>query len=190
MTVTRSYYEVIGDLAAFELSQSVSFTKEQLIELIQQEQAFRLDRDDLNQCDFSNKKKIPIHSYLGTLSSKDAEEASKHLDAYNLKHTLLGGYVPREQLESLSGSDFAYYLHKVLECSGSIDTYGKYVNPGKIHISNDSSASSPVDQISRLNMTGSFREPHTKKVVLCKLCKARFSGPRRFTELSHHRCMK
>ncbi|AMD22258.1 HGL082Cp [Eremothecium sinecaudum] len=230
MSEIRSYYDVISDLSCFESSDKVSFTREQLSELVQQEVDNRAARDDLSKSsiDFDASKRIPMHSYLGPLSAQDAEEASKHLGVYNLNHTLLGGYVPRNQLESLSSTDFAHYLHKVLECEGPLESYAKYVNVGRIPIGSvDPANESPVPLTARaptqVQLPGSLGsaqgigktqtpsnsatpsigtppvvnttikkagESHVKKVVLCKLCKKRFSGPRRFTEFSNHMCMK
>ncbi|AET41080.1 Ldb7p Ecym_7234 [Eremothecium cymbalariae DBVPG len=228
MSEIRSYYNVISDLSCFESSDKVSFTEEQLLELTQQEYDNRETRDDLSKSGlhFDPIKRIPMHSYLGPLTARDAEEAAKHLGFYNLKHTLLGGYVPRNQLESLSSTDFAHYLHKILECEGPLDSYSKYVNVGRIPIGSIDpvnelpvplSAKTPVQvqagtpgsssstkvQTPSSSATPSAGTPpivnttikkagesHIKKVVLCKLCKKRFSGPRRFTEFSNHMCMK
>ncbi|AAS54402.1 AGL088Cp [Eremothecium gossypii ATCC 10895] len=228
MSETRSYYSVISDLSCFEASDKVSFTREQLMELTQQEVDAREMRDNLERSEWETRKRLPMHSYLGQLAARDAEEAAKHPGYYTLQHTLLGGYVPRHQLESLSSTDFAHYLHKVLECEGPLDSYGKYVNVGRIPIGSAEVAAespmplavkAPVPMPGLLGTPGSSSstkvqtpsssatpsagtppivnttikkagESHIKKVVLCKLCKKRFSGPRRFTEFSNHMCMK
>lgn len=229
MSKVHGYYDVISHLSYFESSSKVSFSREQLLELVQQEMENRMVRDNLTRSnvniDFS--KRTPMHSYLGPLTARHAEEASKNLRFYNLKHALLGGYVPRNQLESLSSTDFAHYLHKVLECEEPLESYVKYVNVDRMPTDTVSSMNeSPVplaakscEQVQPVNTSGSSSvcraqtssnsaahytsslavmntitkkagESHVKKVVLCKLCKKRFSGPRRFTEFSNHMCMK
>lgn len=177
----RSYYDVIAGLAAFECSQEVTFNPHDLQELVKQPDESQKPFNDEN----SRKKRTIVHGYLG--GKVDMNEASNA--SYDLSHTLLGGYVPKRQLESLSSIDFAHYFHKSLECENALQVYDLFVGTGygriPAHINGREAA--PVENATIAERT-STPAKSVRKVVVCKRCRSRFAGPRRMQELEKHAC--
>lgn len=183
----KSYYEVIAGLASFERSQDVSLSHPELQELVKadydnQQQAGKLPN---NSNEDARRKKVTVHGYLG--GKVDLDEASNA--SYDLSHTLLGGYVPRRQLESLSSIDFAHYFHKSLECEDALQIYDLFV------ANNFRRATALPPTVSRLN-----ENPHNhndtqqasvssiRKSLVCKKCGTKFSGSHRMHRLRKHNC--
>lgn len=192
----RSYYDIIAGLSAFECSQDVSLNPHDLQELVTEgdesdEQPEKVEED-------VKRKRNTVHGYLG--GKVDLNEATNA--SYDLSHTLLGGYVPKRQLESLSSIDFAHYFHKSLECENALQVYDLLVGSGygriPVHINGKSgdsresttasTSNNPVDSNGSEARTESRDNKAVRKVVVCKKCKSRFSGPRRMQMFKNHVC--
>ncbi|CAR29501.1 hypothetical protein ZYGR_0AD01830 [Zygosaccharomyces rouxii] len=183
----RTYYEVIAGLASFERSQDVSLSHPELQELVKAEfhnkQAEKLPNTTNEE---TKRKKVTVHGYLG--GKVDLDEASNA--SYDLSHTLLGGYVPRRQLESLSSIDFAHYFHKSLECEDALQIYDMFV------ANNFRRATALPSTVTHVNNNNSsnHNEPHAssgsavKKSLVCKKCGTKFSGSHRMHRLRKHDC--
>ncbi|CUS22922.1 LAQU0S07e03246g1_1 [Lachancea quebecensis] len=192
------YYDTISGLSALESSHKISLPEGQLLELCTRDSNARKDRDNINEAaeekDRRDKRRTPVHGYLSktdpnvTLSS-----------TYELNHTLLGGHVPRATLEALSSTDFAQYFQKVIDFEKALQTHNYFAaqNVNAVSTVPSSPASSltpstpaPASQVDNTRRPRSQQSDGVKKVILCKLCKARFSGPRRFTNMKKHMCMR
>lgn len=197
----KTYYDIIAGLAAFEKSQAVSLTPEELLELttISNNTKEEKKKEDHSETEIKpdnsigekkvedteaeeDKPKINIHGYLG--GKVDLSEATNV--NYDLGHTLLGGYVPKKQLESLSSLDFAHYFHKSLECEDALQIYDLFIpTSNKMHMllntnGNDTSKITP----DRITPEGKI----IRKVIICKKCKSKFYGPTRLQQLKKHDC--
>ena len=120
-TEKKNYYDIIAGLSAFESSQEVTLSSNELEELVKNTESTpetpkQVIQEDTEKID---KKRMTVHGYLG--GKVDLTEATNA--SYDLSHTLLGGYVPKRQLESLSSIDFAHYFHKSLECENALQLY-------------------------------------------------------------------
>lgn len=195
------YYDTIAGLSALECSHKVHLSHGQLQELCTKDINARNNTDNLNEVtdekDKKEKRRAPVHGYL---SKNEANMAAD--SGYELQHTLLGGHVPRATLEALSSTDFAHYFHKVVDFNKAIQVYNNFAIQNSAVSS--SSASTPVLSTTPTTpiVTNDASLPDVnkrprpqqhdgvKKVILCKLCKARFSGPRRFTNMKKHMCMR
>ncbi|CAR23382.1 LDB7-like protein [Lachancea thermotolerans] len=192
------YYDTISGLSALECSHKVTLSQGQLLELCTKDSNAREDRDNTKgtteEKDRKDKRRTPVHGYLSktdpniTLSS-----------TYELNHTLLGGHVPRATLEALSSTDFAQYFQKVIDFEKALQTHNYFAaqNVNTVPTVPSSPASSltpstpvPASQVENTRRPRSQQSDGVKKVILCKLCKARFSGPRRFTNMKKHMCMR
>lgn len=191
MNVTRKkgYYDVIAGLSAFECSQEVVFSREDLVELVKAEE--ELAKQNGKPEEDVRRKRTTVHGYLG--GKVDLNEASNA--SYDLSHTLLGGYVPKRQLESLSSIDFAHYFHKSLECEDALQIYEVFVGNGYNQIpaqlnSRMISNTSPGTPASGSDNNGKETVPSkvVRRVIVCRRCKSRFVGPRRKQELEKHEC--
>ncbi|SCW01012.1 LAFE_0D03136g1_1 [Lachancea fermentati] len=191
------YYDTIAGLSALECSQKVSLTEKQLEELVAVDAEERQKRDNIDESlQVKDKKRIPIHGYLGKIDTTAAANAN-----HDLKHTLLGGHVPRAQLEILSSTDFAHYFHKVLDCEKALEVYDHFINQNQSRGGTHGTPTPPASvtpstpiPFGDVQIQDMHRKPKesdgVKKVILCKRCKARFSGPRRFTNMKKHMCMR
>lgn len=184
------YYDTISNLSALEASDKVSFPPEQLAVLVRNDEQVRKERDMIRTDEVegtAGKKLEPVHGYLGKVNVNSGSTTG-----YELKHTLLGGHVPRQQLETLSSTDFAHFFYKVLQCEDALKVYAKYVNVNArstLATTPPISATVQVQELPvRKRQSGS--KDGVKKVILCKKCKARFSGPRKHTNMKSHMCMK
>lgn len=104
------YYDAICTLDTLDGAEQVSFTKNQLAFLVEEEIQQKKDRDELKPKDTVEGRRVPVHEYLGPLSPKQAEAAA--FAEYHWDHQLLGPYVPKSKLESLSANEFAAYFRK------------------------------------------------------------------------------
>ncbi|QLQ79801.1 hypothetical protein HG537_0C04500 [Torulaspora globosa] len=193
MNVTRKkgYYDVIAGLSAFECSQEVTFSREDLLELVKAEE--EVAKQNGKPEEDVRRKRTTVHGYLG--GKVDLNEASNAI--YDLSHTLLGGYVPKRQLESLSSVDFAHYFHKTLECEDALQIYEVFVGNGYGQIAaqlnsrmintGDTSPGTPASG-SDNNGTETVPAKVVRRVIVCRRCKSRFVGPRRKQELEKHEC--
>lgn len=180
----RSYYDIIAGLAAFECSQEVTFNRHDLQELVKQPtESQSVTR---NTEDETRRKRTIVHGYLG--GKVDINEASNA--SYDLSHTLLGGYVPKRQLESLSSIDFAHYFHKSLECEDALQVYDLFVGTGygRIPAHINGQVAAPVEAATARDSRLESPAKSVRKVVVCKRCGARAHGPRRVQELENHVC--
>ncbi|CDH09323.1 related to Chromatin structure-remodeling complex protein RSC14 [Zygosaccharomyces bailii ISA1307] len=174
----KGYYDVIAGLAAFECSQDVSLTTQELDELVKAEDDKQTQVIPNSANEETRKKKVTVHGYLG--GKVDLDEASNA--SYDLSHTLLGGYVPKRQLESLSSIDFAHYFHKSLECESALQVYDSFM------ASNFRRAPAlPTDPVQD-NLHSGTPSPAVRKSLVCKKCGARFSGSHRMHRLRKHTC--
>lgn len=116
-----NYYDLISGLSAFECSHEVLLSAGELEQLVESsdEECCKNGETTDDESSTIEKKRLTVHGYLG--GKVDLTEASNA--SYDLSHTLLGGYVPRRQLESLSSIDFAHYFHKSLECENALRNY-------------------------------------------------------------------
>ena len=173
----KNYYDVIAGLSAFEKSNDVTLTIEELKELTEvesdkEDKAKKLSKDEQHKED-ENKVRMNVHGYLG--GRVDLSEAPN--TTYDLSHALLGGFVPRRQLESLSSIDFAQYFHKSLECENALEVYDLLVGNEYRH----------VQQQQHRNEIDN-KDKVVRKVIVCKKCQARFMGPDRMKSLYKHNC--
>lgn len=191
----RDYYTIIGALSAFETSQEVTFTPEELVELTATttdgEQEKVEGKEEEHETDG---KRVPVHAYLG--GKVDLKEASNA--NYDLSHTLLGGYVPAKQLESLSSIDFAHYFHKLLECDDALQVFDMFLPANSrmnLLLSSQSKTTAgpeksmekkrkELDNFERVLPDGKI----VRKVIVCQRCKHKFRGPDRMKLLKKHAC--
>lgn len=189
----RTYYEVIAGLASFEHSQDVSLSTSELQDLIKAEnQKKEIESQPNTVSEEPKKKKVTVHGYLG--GKVDLDEASNA--SYDLSHTLLGGYVPRKQLESLSSVDFAHYFHKSLECEDALQIYDLFVAnnfrratalPATVsHINSNNNNNGHIT--SNHGESQSSPAPTIRKSLICKKCGTKFSGSHRMHRLRKHNC--
>lgn len=241
----KDYYDIIAGLSAFEKSQEVVLTRQELIELTKDrsegidggKNVGTRDKDEIRDSDgnvssssssssnsSSNNKDIGakeqnnqdskrrrrpnLHGYLG--GKVDMEEIK--IAQHDLSHTLLGSYIPKRQLESLTSLDFAQYFHKALECEESLQIYDLFIQPTQ----NTKSRSTVPKNLENINTTNNnnnttkesservdlsdpehnprvyqWTKPDGKvvrKVVLCNRCNGRFFGPNRMKQLLQHNC--
>lgn len=190
----KNYYDIIAGLSAFECSQEVILSPQDLLELVTEDT--EPNDEPESTVDDKGKKRTTVHGYLG--GKVDLNEASNA--SYDLSHTLLGGYVPKRQLESLSSIDFAHYFHKSLECEGALQVYdllmGNDYRRLNLHINGNSSredttttTTPPPNSIE--NESGDTRTNHNKvvrKAIICKKCGAKFVGSTRMKMLKKHSC--
>lgn len=186
MSVARKkgYYDVIAGLSAFESSQEVTFSREDLQELVKEEEELAKQTGKVE--DDTRRKRTTVHGYLG--GKVDINEASNA--SYDLSHTLLGGYVPKRQLESLSSIDFAHYFHKSLECEDALQVYDVYVGNGYGRITPQLNRMATPTSEAEANGRETITEPGkmVRKVIVCRRCKSRFVGPKRKHDLEKHEC--
>lgn len=190
----KNYYDIIAGLSAFEYSHEVTLSPQDLLELVTEDA--EPNEEPESMFDDKKKKRTTVHGYLG--GKVDINEASNA--SYDLSHTLLGGYVPKRQLESLSSIDFAHYFHKSLECEGALQVYdllmGNDYRRLNLHINGNSSregttttATPPSNSIE--SEAGATRTNHhrvVRKAVICKKCGAKFVGSTRMKMLGKHIC--
>ncbi|EDO17619.1 hypothetical protein Kpol_1061p44 [Vanderwaltozyma polyspora DSM 70294] len=174
----RNYYDVIAGLSAFEKSNDVTLSNEELRELTtindkDGDDELQSNENEENLKNDEEKGKMVVHGYLG--GKVDLSEASNA--TYDLSHTLLGGYVPKKQLESLSSIDFAHYFHKSLECENALEVYDLLVGNEYRHV-----------QQQQYRSDSQNKDGNVRKVVICKNCKSRFTGPNRMKSLYKHNC--
>lgn len=174
----KSYYDVIGGLAAFECSQEVSLNPQELTELIKAEDDKQAQMIPNNANEETRRKKVTVHGYLG--GKVDLDEASNA--SYDLSHTLLGGYVPKRQLESLSSIDFAHYFHKSLECESALQVYDSFM------ANNFRRATAVPMDPPQDNSHNGTPSPAIRKSLLCKKCGSKFTGSHRMHRLRKHVC--
>ncbi|SCU87489.1 LAMI_0D06260g1_1 [Lachancea mirantina] len=201
------YYDTIAGLSGFECSHKVRLSLKQLEELTSRDVKARKGREnvetleDLDKKDKKDKKRPPVHGYLGKIDAAAAANVTNEM-ILDTTHVLLGGHVPIAQLEALSSSDFALYFKKNLECEVAMASYDHFVNQGpsrqaQLGTPTPSSSATPSapqvakddTQVQETNVKPKETDG-VKKVILCKRCKARFSGPRRFTNMRQHMCMR
>lgn len=109
-----SYYDVIAALSTLECSQDVIFTPDELKQLTKQTKT-----QSLGQRTSFKRSKSNIHGYLG--GKLNVNEVS--IMDCDLSHTLMGGYVPQTQLETLCSTNFADLFHKQLNCSDLLQVH-------------------------------------------------------------------
>lgn len=186
------YYDVIRGLASLDRSHQVSFNKGELRELVKN----RIENMEPAVTDLyrNNKNRINIHGYLGgKVDMKQITEMT-----YDLDHNLLGGFVPRQQLETLSSADFARYFHKKIECGNSLRTYDTFLSdvhfglmakPKKIEM-NETAENKDTAENKETKPVTTPTSAHIRKVVVCKRCNSRFVGPSRMKSLRRHNCKR
>lgn len=220
MTVAnaRGYYDILGALSTFEVSQEVSLTHEELTQLAQEAQKESEGGDvqgkktdgnsesgdaDANDKD-DDDERTPVHSYLGgRVKVKEAALAS-----YDLGHTLLGGYVPQHQLESLSSIDFANYFRRTLENEDAVQIFDTFLPASSrtymlpstqaerdaqagVEGSTATNAATAAAQAAENAANYERVLPDGKivrKVVVCKRCNRKFRGIDRMKQLRKHEC--
>ncbi|KAG0662451.1 hypothetical protein C6P44_002241 [Monosporozyma unispora] len=207
--IKKDYYDIIAGLSAFEKSQDVVLTREELVELTTvdtvEDNKKKEDKDEKKEEEGEEVKeprkrhRQNLHSYLGGKVDMSEIQTAQH----NLSHTLLGAYVPKKQLESLSSLDFAQYFHKALECEESLHIYDLFIQPTQNKIQNSillnnamniSMANTP--EISESDPAHNpkvyqWTKPDGKivrKVVICNHCHSRFFGQNRMKQLAQHHC--
>ncbi|SMN20968.1 similar to Saccharomyces cerevisiae YBL006C LDB7 Component of the RSC chromatin remodeling complex [Maudiozyma saulgeensis] len=196
----RDYYEVIGALSSFETSQEVVLSNDELVELTK-------PKIDTQQKEASEER-IPVHAYLGgKVNMKEAAHAS-----YDLGHTLLGGYVPQRQLESLSSIDFAHYFDKTLDCDDALQIFDTFLpasarqcmllsTQNELDIRAKAKAKAKLERKQKAataaadsaNGTDERVLPDGKivrKVIMCRRCNRKFRGEDRMKQLKRHECTK
>ncbi|KAK5782461.1 Ldb7p PWA37_000605 [Arxiozyma heterogenica] len=242
----KNYYDIIAGLAAFEKSQDVVLTRQELVELTKdrsegidggrnmgakdkdemkdnnsngsdssdggetnsdKETGTKEDVKGQNKQDSKRLSRPNLHGYLGGKVDMEEIKVAQH----DLSHTLLGSYIPKRQLESLTSLDFAQYFHKALECEESLQIYDLFIQP----VENIKSSSVAPKKIENGNSNNSnnitkdslkeidpsdlehnqrvyqWTKPDGKvvrKVVLCNRCNGRFFGPNRMKQLLQHNC--
>ena len=223
----KDYYDIIAGLSAFEKSQDVVLTKQELIELTkgQNEEIDGGKNIEINNKDeikdsndssnsnqeivtkqsMKRRQRPNLHGYLGGKVDMEKIKTAQH----DLSHTLLGSYIPKRQLESLTSLDFAQYFHKALECEESLQIYDLFIQPtqvikGRSMISKNSSSTSSSNTPPGSSSENSdpmdpehnprvyqWTKPDGKvirKVVICNRCNSRFFGPNRMKQLAQHSC--
>ncbi|CEP60481.1 Ldb7p LALA0_S01e11892g [Lachancea lanzarotensis] len=201
------YYDIIAGLSALECSHKTRLSQEQLQALCRIDQQAKKTRDQTSdeQLDESHRRerrRVPVHGYL---SKVDA--TLKLENAGDLQHTLLGGHVPRSQLEALSSTNFASYFQKLIDFDKTAEAFSIFVNAAAIRATAIAATPSPPSsatpsvqpgalegneglELTKKLQASTSNNDGVKKVILCKKCKARFSGPRRFTNMKKHMCMR
>ncbi|KOH00838.1 Ldb7p [Saccharomyces eubayanus] len=171
------YYDVLAGLAALEKSPQVVFTAAELQQLTQRSSA---DDDSAKKREntsgkVSKPKRVGMHGYLGgKVSLADAAQVE-----YEVGHSLLGSYVPKQQLEALSSVDFAHHFHRTLECKTALETHDVFLaGAGQLSLPFQSPMDSPSDSDLK----------RKRKVMICKRCQLRFVGPHRRSRLREHAC--
>ena len=198
-TETKNYYDVIGALSSFECSQEVTFNSEELTELTKQP---KLDIQD----DKADNERIKVHSYLGgKIDTKEASQAH-----YDLGHTLLGGYVPPHQLESLSSIDFAHYFNKTIDCEEALKIYETFLPASSrqcmllstqhdIEAKAKAKAQAKLEKKQKTSGTDSNGNDDervlpdgkiVRKVIICRRCNRKFRGADRMKQLKRHECIQ
>ncbi|KAL3231690.1 Chromatin structure-remodeling complex protein RSC14 [Nakaseomyces bracarensis] len=205
------YYGALAGLASLDRSHQVNFSDGELVELVKnRRENLEPQSEDLYR---NNKNRINIHGSLG--GKVDMKEITEM--TYDLDHNLLGGYVPRQQLETLSSADFARYFHKKIECGNSLRAYdtfladthfGLMAKPQKKSSEaqpNNATATDSAATVATTTATTTTTptntsestvaakvatptSSHVRKVVVCKRCRARFIGPSRMKSLRRHNC--
>ncbi|SCU93769.1 LADA_0G04808g1_1 [Lachancea dasiensis] len=208
------YYDTISGLSALECSHKVHLSVEQLQQLCTLDKKARKIQDGVDDNGDENERRIrkraPVHGYLSKI------DATIKLDLSNeLQHTLLGGHVPRSQLEALSSTDFANYFHKMVDFEKATQTFDMFAHQATMVATAVPTPTPPPSitptttpltrteftetaeavrrsrpQLNSNNSSSGSSAGGVKKVILCKKCKARFSGPRRFTNMKKHMCMR
>ncbi|EJT41661.1 LDB7-like protein [Saccharomyces kudriavzevii IFO 1802] len=172
------YYAVLAGLSALEKSPQVVFTAAELQQLTQQcSSANESARDrEISEGKVSKPKRVAVHGYLGgKVSLADAAQVE-----YEVGHSLLGSYVPRQQLEALSSVDFAHHFHRTLECKAALETHDVFLaGAGQLSLPFQSHIDSPKDNDLK----------RKRKVMICKRCQSRFSGPQRRSQIKEHVCV-
>ncbi|CCH60207.1 hypothetical protein TBLA_0C04070 [Henningerozyma blattae CBS 6284] len=186
----KSYYDIISGLAAFECSHKVTLSAEELKDLTSKsKEKNQSSKDDSSkqkhQSKHHHKKNYSqpiLHGYLGgKVNLKDAQ--------YDLSHSLLGGYVPKHQLESLSSTDFSYYFHKSLYCEDALDVYDLLVgNEYRQLRKNISTETNPNNSMDDDADGAKNTNNNVRKAVICKKCTSKFVGNSRMRELENHSC--
>lgn len=214
--VKKDYYDIIAGLSAFEKSQDVVLTKEELVELTTVDSIEKDNDKETNSKDGNTKeeaeKKAPVkrhrpnlHTFLGGKVDIQEVQTAQH----DLSHTLLGAYVPKKQLESLSSLDFAQYFHKALECEESFQIYDLFIQPTQNKIQNsillnnamNNSLNNSMTNIPGMTSSDPEHNPKVyqwtkpdgkivKKVVICNRCGNKFSGQNRMKQLAQHHCKR
>lgn len=161
----KSYYDIIAGLSAFECSHKVTLSPEELKDLTNKTRENENNDDEeknKSQKNASTKRPI-VHSYLGNkINLKEAN--------YDLSHCVMGGFLPKNQLESLSSKDFAYYFHKSLECEDALEVYDLLVG-------------------NEYRVLRTPEKKNVRKALLCKNCKSKFYGSTRMQQLEKHKCI-
>lgn len=193
--VKHDYYSVLAGLSAFEASQNVSFTEQELEEFSHQQKQVpsgeELGEDGnetkSNTNNFTSAKRMPpVHGYLGgRVDIKEAARAN-----YDLSHTLLGGYVPKRQLEQLVSLDFAHFFNKNLECKSAIQVCSTFAGPANSPVNANTNTGSPEElRIQQEAPEVTLPDGRIKHRVLeCVKCHQRFRGPDRLRLLKQHSC--
>ncbi|CAI4037238.1 hypothetical protein SMKI_02G1060 [Saccharomyces mikatae IFO 1815] len=172
------YYEVIAGLSALEKSPQVVFSAAELQQLTQQSADTNKNTkgSENSKMRISRPKRVAVHGYLGgKVSLADAAQVE-----YEVGHSLLGSYVPRQQLEALSSVDFAHHFHRTLECKTALETHDVFLaGAGQLSLPFQSHIESPrEDELKR-----------KRKVLICKRCQSRFIGTHRRSQLREHACV-
>ncbi|SCU84556.1 LAFA_0D10616g1_1 [Lachancea sp. 'fantastica'] len=200
------YYDIISGLSALECSHRTCLSPEQLQAFCRIDQQAKKTRDQtIDEQDESHRRerrRIPVHGYLSK-----ADAGLKLENGNDLQHTLLGGHVPRSQLEALSSTDFARYFQKLIDFEKTTEAFNVFVNSTATRAANVAATPTPPSSALPSGQAGALAgnddaglaakpklttsgNDSVKKVILCKKCKARFSGPRRFTNMNKHMCMR
>ncbi|CCE63554.1 hypothetical protein TPHA_0F00680 [Tetrapisispora phaffii CBS 4417] len=184
-TQKKNYYDVIAGLSAFEKSNEVTLSIQELEELT----STKKDDTEKDNVDSITKKKILqedekkskmiVHGYLG--GKVDLSHASNA--TYDLSHCLLGGFVPKPQLETLSSVDFANYFHRSLECENALEVYDFLVGNEYRHVQQQQ-----LKQNQDSEGYKSKNENAVRKVIVCKKCNSKFKGQNRLRMLYNHIC--
>lgn len=196
-----SYYDVIGALSTLECSQDVIFTPDELEQL-----TAHTKTGSQPQPTGFKRSKHNIHGYLGAkLNSSDVS----HVADCDLSHTLMGGYVPPTQLETLCGTNFADLFHRQLDCSELLQVYDIFskdiLSPNMRQGTDAAAAAEDTRQEDKSTTSGGVRDPATdpkvyqwttaegkiiRKVVICRRCNSKFYGTQRLKQLQQHHCRK
>lgn len=207
---SKSYYDIIGALSTFEVSQEVTLTNKELEQLTKEggndAEDNESEEEEEEEQESDDDVRAPVHSYLGgRVNVKEAALAS-----YDLGHTLLGGYVPQHQLESLSSVDFAHYFKRTLESKEALQVFDTFLpatsrtymlpstqaerdaklngtegaESNDTHSSNTAAAADDAASYERILPDGKI----VRKVVICKRCNRKFRGIDRMKQLKKHQC--
>ncbi|AJP83146.1 BAH_G0001910.mRNA.1.CDS.1 [Saccharomyces cerevisiae] len=172
------YYDVLAGLSALEKSSQVVFSATELQQLTQQSHATDkgIEGSENSKAKVSKPKRVAVHGYLGgKVSLADAAQVE-----YEVGHSLLGSYVPRQQLEALSSVDFSHHFHRTLECKAALETHDVFLaGAGQLSLPFQSHIESPRNSEAK----------RKRKVIICKRCQSRFIGPHRRSQLREHACV-